>query len=154
MLSEQEPIPGLKFPRGIFMNGDFNLFGLAGHALIQVDPTQGFKLNVTLNSFKIPADSGSILNIARSSTNLNQGPYIVIDALGTKAVMPNIAGSGFVSLLGGTISAGATLEIVTPSRFSVYLASKYGVFSCSLNVSASLSDSFSNMGVSAAVTFR
>ncbi|KAI9027799.1 hypothetical protein DFJ74DRAFT_660493, partial [Hyaloraphidium curvatum] len=135
-LSEQEPVPGVKFPKGIYFKGAFNILGYKGRAEIEINPTNGFLVDIALAPLKI---GGDIFVFVKNRTALNEGPFLYVDARGSKMIMPTIQGSGHVSLFGGVVAATAIADIVMPNRFRVYLDATFFSLEAKINVTADLS---------------
>ncbi|KAI9026117.1 hypothetical protein DFJ74DRAFT_27952 [Hyaloraphidium curvatum] len=169
MISEQEPVPGIVFPRGINIKGAFNMFGYKGKAEIAVDPTNGFLVDVSAAPLTI---GGDILILAKNRSALNEGPFVYIDARGQKMVLPTIQGSAFISLFGGVVSVSFScasvrtrtlkrtpqqsviVDIVMPNRLKLFLEREFFGLSARANISADLSlKGWPSMGVGAYVEF-
>lgn len=135
-IKEQEPIKGVLFPRGFYLKGNWNLLGYTGRLEINIDPGNGFKADTEFAPLTI---GGDLLQLTRSSQEMNKGPYVKIDALGPRAAMPMIRGQGRISMFAKIIQAETNIDIVVPNRFLVSFSANFFVLEASVNITSILS---------------
>lgn len=136
---EWSPVPGVTFPMGLYVKGDFNFFDIKGNAEIALTLSDKIKFHLELDAWKIPASSGSIILVSRSSSDTTHGPFINFEVTGIKEV-PKLNGTGYVSLLSGLIMGEASVLIEDVKNWTVLTvstASKVLFWTTQVDVAAS-----------------
>lgn len=149
---DQEPIPGLLIPQGIFLKGSINFLGYVASLEVKISTANGLYFNGVLSPLTI---GGDIFKLWRSSSNPNQGPYLTIDAYGpVKRLMPEVHGSGYLSLFGNRISLEVSIDITVPNNLKIYFSTYFFGFSATLSIQATLDiKGWDSMGIGATVEF-